>query len=54
MLDGGIRNEGLSSAEAGMKMEWKVSDFSAEKRKWNENLEMETEFCKIRMEIELF
>jgi hypothetical protein len=28
-----------------MKMEQKLSAFSAEKQKWNGNMEMETEFC---------
>jgi phage pi2 protein 07 len=34
----------------GMKIEWKLSDFSAEKWKRNENMETEMEFCKTEME----
>ena len=38
----------------GMKTERKLSDFSAEKRKWNGNTEAETEFCKTETETETF
>jgi hypothetical protein len=38
----------------GMKVERKVSDFSAEKWKWNENMETEMEFCKAEAEMEFF
>jgi hypothetical protein len=31
-----------------MKVEWKDSDFSVEKWKLNENIEMKTEFCKTK------
>jgi hypothetical protein len=31
-----------------MKVEWKDSDFSVEKWKLNENVEMKTEFCKTK------
>jgi hypothetical protein len=37
-----------------MKMEWKLSDFSEEKRKWNENMEMEMEFCKMETKMDFF
>jgi hypothetical protein len=37
----------------GMKVEWKLSDFSAEKQKRNDNMEMETEFCGTKMETEI-
>ena len=37
-----------------MKVERKVSDFSAEKRKRNGNMETETEFCKTETKMEYF
>jgi hypothetical protein len=37
-----------SEAVVGMKVEWKDSDFSVEKWKLNENVEMKTEFCKTK------
>jgi hypothetical protein len=36
--------------EIGMKVEWKVSDFSMEKRKRNGNMNMEMEICKTELE----
>jgi hypothetical protein len=36
----------------GMKVERKLSDFSAEKQKWNGNMDMETEFCETETESE--
>jgi hypothetical protein len=41
-------------ARIGMKVEGKVSNFSAEKWTWNENMEMEIEFYKMEAEVELF
>jgi hypothetical protein len=38
----------------GMKVERKFSDFSAEKRKRNENVKMETEVCGTEAETEIF
>jgi hypothetical protein len=37
-----------------MKVERKLSDFSAEKRKWNENMETKTEICGTETETEFF
>jgi hypothetical protein len=37
-----------------MIVERKVSDFSTEKWKWNENMKMEMKFCKTEAEMELF
>jgi hypothetical protein len=36
--------------QLGMKVEWKLSDFSAEKRKQNENMKTKTEICGTEME----
>jgi hypothetical protein len=36
-----------------MKVERKLSDFSVEKWKQNENMKMETEFCGTEMETEI-
>jgi hypothetical protein len=38
----------------GMKVEQKLSDFSAEKWKQNENMETETEICKTETKTEFF
>jgi hypothetical protein len=38
----------------GMKVERKLSDFSTEKWKWNENMETKTEICETEMETEFF
>jgi hypothetical protein len=35
-----------------MKVEGKLSEFSADKWKWNGNMETETEFCGTKMETE--
>jgi hypothetical protein len=37
-----------------MKVERKISDFFVEKRKWNENVKMETEICGTETETEFF
>jgi hypothetical protein len=37
-----------------MKVERKLSDFFAEKWKWNENVKTETEICGTEMETEIF
>jgi hypothetical protein len=37
----------------GMKVERKLSDFSVEKWKRNENMKMETEFCGTKTETEI-
>jgi hypothetical protein len=37
-----------------MKVERKLSDFSAEKRKRNENMETKTEICGMEMETDFF
>jgi hypothetical protein len=34
----------------GMKVEWKLFDFSAEKQKRNENMKTETEICGMKTE----
>jgi hypothetical protein len=31
-----------------------TSDFSAEKRKWNENMKTKTEICRMEMEMNFF
>jgi hypothetical protein len=36
----------------GMKVERKLSDFFAEKQKWNRNMETKMEFCRIETETE--
>jgi hypothetical protein len=38
----------------GMKVEWKLSDFSAEKQKHNENVKTETEIRGTETETEFF
>jgi hypothetical protein len=40
--------------EVGMKVERKLSDFSAEKWKQNENMETKTEICGTEMKTEFF
>jgi hypothetical protein len=47
-------NRKLSSAKLGMKVERKLSDFSAEKRKRNKNMKTKTEICETEMETEFF
>jgi hypothetical protein len=37
-----------------MKVERKLSDFSAEKQKWNENMKTKTEICGTEMDTEFF
>jgi hypothetical protein len=37
-----------------MKVERKFSEFFTEKRKWNENMETETEFCKTKTKWNFF
>jgi hypothetical protein len=37
-----------------MKVERKLSDFSAEKRKWNKNMKTKTEICGTEMETKFF